>query len=265
MKIKALTQFLEKIAPLHLQENYDNAGLIVGDFETEIRGVLFCLDSTEAIIEEAIRTGCNVVVAHHPIIFRGLKKINGKNYVERTIILAIKNDIAIYAIHTNLDNVLQNGVNQRFAERLGLNNLQILSPKKDLVSPNPNIGAGVIGTLEKPVSELDFLHFIKEKMAAGVVRHTELQGKMIEKVAICGGSGSFLLPDAIRAGAQIFVTADFKYHEFFDADSQIIIADIGHFESEQFTINLFCELFNENFSTFALRLAETRTNPVFYL
>jgi dinuclear metal center YbgI/SA1388 family protein len=265
MKIKDLTNFLEKIAPLHLQESYDNAGLIVGDFETEIRGILFCLDSTEAIIEEAIRAGCNVVVAHHPIVFRGLKKINGKNYIERTIISAIKNDVAIYAIHTNLDNVLQNGVNQRFAAVLGLNNLQILSPKKDLVSPNPNIGAGVVGTLEIPVSELDFLHLIKVKMSAGIVRHTELRGKLIEKVAICGGSGSFLLPEAIRSGAQIFVTADFKYHEFFDAEGQIIIADIGHFESEQFTINLLCELCKEKFSTFALRLAETRTNPVFYL
>ncbi len=266
MKIRDLTAFLEQTAPLHLQENYDNAGLIVGNPQTEISGVLFCLDSTEAVIEEAVRLGCNMVVAHHPIIFRGLKKINGKNYVERTVIEAIRNDVAIYAIHTNLDNVLQNGVNERIARQLGLTNLQILSPKIDLASGlDQNIGAGVVGDLAAPISERDFLFFIKEKMRTGIVRHTGLLEKTVIRVAVCGGSGSFLLPDAIRAGADIFVTADFKYHEFFDADGQIVIADIGHFESEQFTINLLYELCAEKFATFALHLTKTRTNPVFYL
>ncbi len=265
MKIKELAQFLEQIAPLALQENYDNAGLIVGSPETEIRGVLCCLDSTEAVVAEAVATGCNVIVAHHPIVFRGLKKLNGKNYVERTVIAAIKNDVAIYAIHTNLDNVLRNGVNERIAQRLGLENLKILSPKKDLASPSPEIGAGVLGTFSKPISERDFLVFLKEKMGAGSLRHTAFLNNMVEKVAICGGSGSFLLSDAIRSGADVFVTADYKYHEFFDADGQILIADIGHFESEQFTMNLLFELIEQNFSTFALRLAQSRTNPVFYL
>lgn len=265
MKIRDLTGFLEQIAPLQLQESYDNAGLIVGNPQTEIRGVLFCLDSTEEIIEEAVRRGCNLVVAHHPIIFRGLKKINGKNYVERTIIMAIRNNVAIYAIHTNLDNVLRHGVNERIAQQLGLKNLQILSPKKDLASGiDPNIGAGIVGDLAEPIPERDFLIFLKEKMGAGVVRHTRLLERPVTRVAVCGGSGSFLLGDAIAAGADMFVTADFKYHEFFDADGKTVIADIGHFESEQFTINLLYELCAENFATFALHLTEIRTNPVFY-
>ena len=266
MKIKDLTSFLEQVAPLHLQESYDNAGLIVGSPQTEITGVLFCLDSTEETIAEAVRLGCNLVVAHHPIIFRGLKKINGKNYVERTIISAIRNDVSIYAIHTNLDNVLRHGVNERIAQQLGLKNLQILSIKKDLAGgPDPNIGAGIVGDLTAPVTEREFLFFLKEKMGAGVVRHTRLLERPVSRVAVCGGSGSFLLGDAIAAGADMFVTADFKYHEFFDADGRTVIADIGHFESEQFTINLLYELCAEKFATFALHLTETRTNPVFYL
>ncbi len=265
MKIGELAAFLEGIAPLNLQESYDNAGLIVGDPGAEITGVVFCLDSTEAVVEEAVGLGCNLVVAHHPIVFRGLKKINGKNYVERAVIHAIRSDVALYAIHTNLDNILRHGVNERIAQRLGLSNLKILSPKKDLAKPDPGIGAGVVGELAEPMGERDFLQSIKKKMGAGVVRHTALLGRPVRRVAVCGGSGSFLLPDAIRAGADVFVTADFKYHEFFDADGRVLVADIGHFESEQFTIDLLHGLCAENFSTFALRLTNTRTNPVFYL
>ncbi len=339
MKIQELISYLETIAPSIYQEEYDNAGLIVGDASADIQGVLLCLDSTEVIVEEAIAKGCNLIVAHHPIVFRGLKKITGKNYVERTILKAIKNDIAIYAIHTNLDNVYQQGVNAKICEKLGLEHTQILAPKKTLKqyavtvpmeqerivrnlllsaglpevsasraiehktdgseeqvrltavaplglenkilaalqktdaqleivnieSPNQAVGAGMIGYLSKPMSELDFLQYLKQTMRAGVVRHTALLGRDVRTVAVCGGSGSFLLANARTQGADIFVTADFKYHEFFDADGKIVIADIGHFESEQFTIELLHEIISKKFSNFALHYTEVSTNPVHYL
>lgn len=260
MKIKEITQYLEAVAPSHLQESYDNAGLIVGDDQMECTGCLISLDVTEAVIEEASANGCNLVVAHHPIIFGGLKQLIGATYVERTVILAIKKGVAIYAIHTNLDNVLH-GVNAMIADRLKVNNLSILRPKS---GDTPSIGAGVIGTLKKPVDELEFLAFLKNSMQTGCIRHTQLLGKPIQKVALCGGSGSFLLKDAIVAGADVFVTGDFKYHEFFDAEDKILIADIGHYESEQFTIPLLYGYLSEKFPNFALRLTKTNTNPVKY-
>ncbi len=262
MKIQTILTFLESIAPPNLQEDYDNAGLIVGDPQAECRGVLFSLDSTEKVVDEAIRKNCNLIVAHHPIVFRGLKKLNGANYVERTVIKAIKNDVAIFAIHTNLDNVHQNGVNQKIAQKLGLQNTKILLPKPEL--NDSEIGAGLIGELAEPISEKEFLQKIKTAMQAEVVRHTELLGKPVQRVAVCGGSGSFLLSAAIKSGADFFVSADFKYHEFFDADGRIVIADIGHFESEQFTIDLLHELVLQKFPTFALQSTEVQTNPVFY-
>lgn len=364
MKIKELTDYLEQIAPLSLQESYDNAGLLVGDASTEISGVLICLDSTEAVIEEAVRTGCNLVIAHHPIIFSGLKKLNGKNYIERTVIAAVRNNIAIYAAHTNLDNV-KLGVNNKIAEKLGLQNLRILSPKKELLrklvtfcplaqaeqvrnalfeagagnignydacsfnvegkgtfrgneqstpfvgkpgelhtenelrleviyekwkeghildalkkahpyeevaydlytleNSYQETGSGMIGTLPAPLSGMKFLEMLKKSMKTQVVRYTTLINSDIETVAVCGGSGSFLLPEAIRSGAQAFITGDFKYHQFFDAENRIVIADIGHFESEQFTIELFRELILKKFPTFAVRLTEVNTNPVHYI
>lgn len=337
MKIKELLRHLEHIAPPFYQESYDNAGLIVGDSAAACTGALLCLDSTEAVIEEAIRKNCNLVIAHHPIIFRGLKKITGKNYVERTVLKAIKNDVAIYAIHTNLDNVFRKGVNEKFAERLGLTDLQILAPKQVLkklvtwttggqldtlqqtllecgafqpniirtdaaspirlemifpeaaknavvgallknhpagqpgfdILPTENvyseIGGGILGSLQTPVSEEDFLKMVKKQMRAGCVRYTQLLGRQVSKVAICGGSGGFLLPNAVAAGADVFITADYKYHEFFDADGKIVIADIGHYESEQFTIQLLFDILSEKFPTFALHLTEVNTNPVRYL
>ncbi|MEM7102522.1 MAG: Nif3-like dinuclear metal center hexameric protein [Bacteroidota bacterium] len=266
MKIKDLISHLESIAPPVYQESYDNAGLIVGNPSEMLNGVLLCLDSTEAVIDEAIEKGCNLVIAHHPIVFFGLKRFNGSNYVERTVMKAIKNDIAIYAAHTNLDNVY-NGVNAKISERLGLTNKHILLPKNEPgVDEDPArvIGSGMIGTLEQPMKEKAFLQLLKDRMQASVVKHTQLLGKPISKVAVCGGAGGFLLKHAIREGAQIFITSDYKYHEFFDADGKIIIADIGHFESEQFTIQLFEELIREKFSTFAVRLTEVNTNPVSY-
>jgi len=264
MHLKELIDFLENIAPPHLQEEYDNAGLIVGQPFMEIKGVLVALDSTEEIIDEAIAKGCNVIVAHHPIIFSGLKKITGSTYIERTIIKAIKNDIAIYAIHTNLDNVLNNGVNERIAKQLGLKNISTLVPKNELSDEVYRVGSGAIGELSMPMIEIEFLQFLKDEMKASVVRHTSLLGKPIKKVALCGGSGRFLLNQAISMEADAFISADFKYHEFFDADNKILIADIGHYESEQYTIDLLQELLTKNFSTFAARSTEKITNPINY-
>ncbi len=328
MKIKELLTYLESIAPANYQESYDNSGLIVGDKNKELSGVLLCLDSTEAIIEEAIEKKCNLVIAHHPIVFRGLKRFNGKNYVERVVMKAIKNDVAIYACHTNLDNV-RNGVNAKIASKLGLINTRILSPKSILIQITTQvehsksiklqealqgigrinvlegkeesqlrivvengrshevknilkkeglsfftneikekageIGSGMIGELREAIPEIDFLKQVKEKMQASCVRHTALLNRPVKKVAICGGAGGFLLGAAIGKGADVFVTADYKYHEFFDADGKIVIADIGHYETEHYTIELFSELIRQKFTNFALYCTEHNTNPVRYL
>lgn len=260
MKIAEVLSVLEAVAPPYLQESYDNAGLIVGDPVQEVTGVLCCLDSTEAIIEEAIVKGCNLVVAHHPIVFRGLKRLNGSTYIERTVIKAIRHGIAIYAIHTNLDNVFRQGVNSKIAEKLNLQHTRILAPK----AGDPEIGAGLIGHLAEPVTENAFLAFTKQALQTACIRHTALRGREVRTVAVCGGAGSFLLPEALRQGADFFVTADFKYHEFFDAEGKLVIADVGHFESEQFTIELLFSILQEKFPTFALHLTNLNTNPVFY-
>ncbi len=364
MKIADITSYLEQIAPLSYQESYDNSGLIVGEPSAEVSHVLISLDVTEDVVEEAVSKGCELIIAHHPIVFSGLKKLNGKNYVERTVIKAIKNNVAIYAIHTNLDNV-HNGVNQMICERLGLQNTRILSPKVGLLkklvtyvphqnaeqvktalfevgagnigaydecsfsmqgvgsfranegtnphvgeigerhhenetkietifsahlqgkvvkallkahpyeevaydiysldNSNSNVGSGMIAELTEEVNELDFLKLVKEKMGAGVVRYTNLLNKKVKRVAICGGSGSFLLPNAIAANADVFVTADYKYHQFFDAENKIVIADIGHYESEQFTKQLLYDILSKKFANFALSLSEINTNPINYL
>ena len=348
MHLKELITHLETIAPPVFQESYDNAGLLTGNPNMKITGVLVCLDAIEPIIEEAIEKGCNVVVAHHPIVFKGLKQITGRNYVERVIIKAIKADIAIYAIHTNLDNVLEKGVNGKIAQKLGLIETQILAPKRNLQkvsalipssqmpecqaalfdagitevfshtvqfeelgfdpttlvkgayirlnavitaaeqgralsilkqysdlngiscqlvgvnNANPVVGSGLLGRLGKPMKENDFLGYLKDKMQTACIRHTKLLGENIERVAICGGAGSFLLRRALQEKADIFITGDYKYHEFFDADGKIVIADIGHFESEQFTIELLFEIISEKFSNFAVHSTEVNTNPVRY-
>ncbi len=260
--IRAVTDYLETIAPLHLQESYDNAGLITGSPDWAVSGVLTTLDCLETTVDEALERGCNLIVAHHPIVFRGLKRINGSNYVERTIIKAIKNDVAIYAIHTNLDNVLRRGVNERIAQRLGLENVRVLAPKN---GGDANVGAGAVGNIPTELSEMDLLQLVSERMGALGVRHTALLNKPVRRVAVAGGSGSFLLSAAKLAGADVFVTADYKYHEFFDADSEILIVDIGHFESEQFTIDLLREIIQEKYTTFAVLSTDRSTNPVYYL
>ena len=344
MQVKELLTYLETIAPPSYQEGYDNAGLIVGDSTVELKRVLISLDTIEAVVDEAIELDCNLIISHHPIVFRGLKRLNGKNYVERVVMKAIKNDIAIYAIHTNLDNVYQNGVNAKIAEKLGLQNTKILAPKQalkkiiaylpvehiaaaqklvfragaeqingfdrpgnvsfpenkrdhvrlEVLFPtalkgavlsalnsatqndvsfeilsvenyNEKVGSGMIGDLAEPIDEKAFLEFLKNTMKAGVIRYTNLKGKAIGKVAVCGGAGGFLLNHAITQKADIFITSDYKYHEFFDADGKIIIADIGHFESEQFTIDLLYDIITNKFSNFAAHCTKVYTNPVNYL
>jgi dinuclear metal center YbgI/SA1388 family protein len=363
MIISSIIDILEKIAPPSLQEDYDNAGLITGDKNWLCTGSLISLDVTEEVVKEAIEKKCNLIIAHHPIVFKGLKKINGKNYVERTVILAIKNDIAIYAIHTNLDNIID-GVNGKIADKLGLVNRSILCPKqsgllklavfvpvndkeklqdalfaagaghighysecsfstegtgtykagenarpylgevgkrhqeqevkievilpvwlkqqviKAMIAAHPyeevaydmyhlsntslQTGSGLIGELEQELEETDFLALLKRVFGLSVVRHTPLTGRPIKKVALCGGAGSFLTAVAKAAGADVYVSADIKYHEFFDADGQILLADIGHYESEQFTIDLLFDILREKFPNFAVLKTGVNTNPVKY-
>ena len=364
MKIREIIACVESVAPLGYQESYDNAGLIFGDSETDISSALITLDVTEAVIDEAIAYKCKLIIAHHPILFKGLKRINGNTFVERCVIKAIKNDIAIYASHTNMDSIT-NGVNSKICEKIGLKNTRILAPAKDLLlklvtfipenhidkvrdavfaagagqignydkcsynvngsgtfrggaDSNPyigakgefhfeketrfetilpkylknkvvsallnahpyeevaydlyplenelsNVGAGMIGELAEAENEKDFLCRLSKIFGCEVIRHTCLLDKPIRKVAVCGGAGSFLLSRAIAAGADLFISGDFKYHEFFDTEKKIVIADIGHYESEQFTTEVFHEILIKKFPNFALRLSETKTNPVMYL
>ncbi|MCB9251406.1 MAG: Nif3-like dinuclear metal center hexameric protein [Flavobacteriales bacterium] len=363
MKISELISTFEEYAPSVFQEDYDNSGLITGEGSTEITNALVCLDCLEEVVDEAISHNCNLIIAHHPIVFKGLKRFNGKNYVERTVIKALKNDIAIYAIHTNLDNVLENGVNKKIAEKLGLVNPVILQPKPNLLAKlvtfvpvddapkvrnalfkagsgqignydhcsfnvegegsyraleksNPyrgkkgddhlerevrvevifpyfkknkvltalfeshpyeevaydvirldnslqTVGSGLIGELNKPMDVQDFLAHLKYSMSVKVIKHTRYN-KNIKKIALCGGAGSFLLKDAIRAGADAYISSDFKYHEFFDAENKLMICDIGHFESEQFTPELIIEIIQNKFPNFAPILTKINTNPVTY-
>jgi dinuclear metal center YbgI/SA1388 family protein len=364
IRIKDVTDYLETLAPRSYQESYDNSGLLTGDAHAPVKGILVTLDCTEAVVDEAAKTGCNLIVAHHPIIFKGLKKLTGSNYVERTVISAIRKDIAIYACHTNLDHV-SNGVNSKICEKIGLTNLKILSPRRDtlsklvsfvpkanlgevaaalyqagagqignynncsftvdgtgtfmpsedanpyigqpgkqelvtesrlevifpnhisgqvmaalrrshpyeevayyltpLANENQAVGAGMVGELENPLEPIAFLKGLKSSMGLQVIRHTAVSGEKVSRVAVCGGSGSFLLSNAIHAGAQAFITADFKYHEFFDADGKIMIADIGHYESEVFTKELLKEVLMKKFANFAINFSNTVTNPISYL
>lgn len=364
MNIGQLSTFLENIAPLAYQEDYDNSGLIVGDPKKEISKALISLDCTEEVVDEAIQKGYDLIISHHPIVFRGLKKLTGKTYIERVVMKAIKHDIALYAIHTNFDNVLT-GVNAKICDKLGLTQCRILSPKQNLLkklvtfcpqdqanqvrealfstgaghignysecsfyaqgtgtfkgdestnpfvgkkgqqhheaevrietiypahiehqllnalkeshpyeeaafdiyplhNQSPQIGSGMIGVLQEAIEEETFLRYVKKQLNAKVIRHTAFRNKKIHKVAVCGGAGSFLLTQAIRAGADLFITADYKYHEFFDAEKKIIIADVGHFESEQFTQELLQGLITKNFPKFVTHLTVQNTNPINYL
>ncbi len=371
MKIKELFPILEEMAPLAYAEDFDNVGLLVGNAENELSGILVCHDALESVVDEAINKGCNLVLCFHPIIFSGLKKITGKNYVERSVIKAIQNNIAIYAVHTALDNH-KNGVNKIFCDALGLKNTRILVPKPnfiqklvtytvpenveqvrnalfdagagkignyedcsfnsqgigtymgnensnpeigqrfefveaqevkievtfekhlqskilkalfsnhiyeevayeiyDLKNVHQHIGLGMIGELEIPIEETEFLQQVKQKMQCGSIRHSNLLGKKVSKVAVLGGSGSFAIQNAIQAGAGVFLTADLKYHNFYEAENRIVLADIGHFESERFTKNYIVDFLKEKITNFAsvslecdIILSEENTNPVKYL
>jgi dinuclear metal center YbgI/SA1388 family protein len=361
--IHHILQTLEQVAPLSYQESYDNSGLIVGDRTKKVKNTLLTLDCTEEVVDEAIAKNCQLIIAHHPILFTGLKSITGKNYIERVLLKAIKKDIAIYAAHTNLDNI-ETGVNKKIAEKIGLQHCKVLAPtsnilnllyvyvpieflekvrnslfaagaghigeyehcsfniqgegtfkaleranpfvgevgkvhienevKLEVIVPNhllikvldsmrtthpyeeiaygvielknenQTIGAGMIGKLKKPMSEIAFLKMLKTTMKTKSIRHTRLRNKPIERVALCGGSGSFLLKNALMQGADAFITADFKYHQFFDAENILLITDIGHFESEQFTPEIFYEILSKKFPNFAFHLSSVNTNPVHY-
>lgn len=363
MKIKDIVQLLDEFAPPSYQESYDNAGLITGNPSLDCTGIICTLDATEEVILEAIEKGCNLIVAHHPIIFGGLKKITGKSYVERAIITAIKNDMAIYAIHTNLDNLL-NGVNGKMADKLGLQNRQVLLPRQNIlmklhvyvpiedapklreaifaagagtignysecsfniqgtmtftpgkgtnphlgeagkreVSPEEKIevifpaylkekvvtamleahpyeevayelvpvnnvlntiGSGLTGDLPEEMGETAFLQFVKQQFNLQLIRHTPLLEKKVKKVALCGGAGSFLIKNALASGADFYITSDVKYHEFFDADNRMVIADIGHWESEQFTVDLLYDFLHGKISNFTVLKNTVKTNPVNY-
>lgn len=260
-RIKTVTDFLENIAPLELQEAYDNSGLITGSPEWEVTGALCTLDCTPDVVAEAIDRECNLIVSHHPIIFQGLKKLSGGSYVHRAVVQAIRNDVAIYAIHTNLDNVMQHGVNQRITEILGLENCRILDPRDD----SGMVGSGAIGQLPEPMDRDDFLGFVKNRFELDVFRYTPSPRiQTVERVAVCGGSGSFLLERSIDVEADVLITSDFKYHQYFDADDRIMVLDIGHYESEKFTIQLLYELISNNFHNFAAQMTKLNTNPVRY-
>ena len=277
LRIHEIVSAFEAVAPLALQESYDNSGLIVGDRDAEVTRALLCLDCTEAVVEEAIGKGCDIIIAHHPIVFGGLKRFTGGDYVQRTVIKAIQNNIAIYACHTNLDNVLRGGVNERIAQQLGFDVERVLRPiaadfgsfasSSGVVDSEVfrTAGAGVLCNLQKPMNVLDFLQHVKERMGAEVVKYTKCDIEVVGKVAICGGAGSFLIGDALRAGADAFITSDVKYHEFFDAQGKMLLCDIGHYESEKYTIDLFSNILSAKFPKFATIFAGTITNPIDYL
>ncbi|RDC63242.1 Nif3-like dinuclear metal center hexameric protein [Adhaeribacter pallidiroseus] len=362
-KIKDLIYLLEQVAPPAYQESYDNVGLQTGNVQDTITGVLLTLDCTEAVINEAIQNNCNLIIAHHPVIFKPLKKLTGQNAVEKIIIKAVQNNLAIYACHTNLDSVI-NGVNSKICQKLGLINTRILAPKagilrklvtfipvsntsqvlqalhqagaghmgdyencsfqvtgqgsfKPINNANPaigeinkqefveenrvevifpayleskltkalfqahpyeevaydiislnnynqQVGAGMIGDLPDSLSESDFITYLKEKMGLQMVKHTAFQNKNLKKVAVCGGTGSFLMKDALHQQADVFITADLKYHEYFAAEDKMMLADIGHYESEVYTKELFYEIIKNKFTNFAVLLSKVNTNPVRY-
>ena len=259
MKIREIVSALERFAPLPLQDGFDNAGMQIGLTDAEATGALLCLDVTEAVLDEAIALGCNLVISHHPLLFKGYKSITGKDYVERCILKAIKNDLAIYSAHTNLDNAV-GGVNFKIAEKIGLKNVCILDVKE-----GPEAGAGIIGELETPETELEFLKRIKKTFEAGCLQHTKLTGREIQKVALCGGAGAFLIPLAIKSRADIFITGEIKYHEYFGHDTDILLAEIGHYESEQYTKEIFYTIIRDLFPNFAVHLTKVNTNPIKYM
>ena len=265
MQIKAFITSLEDWAPIQFQESYDNAGLIVGDPEANCTGVLCSLDCTEAVVEEAIEKGYNLIVSHHPIIFKGIKQFSRDHYVNRTVLKAIQNNIALYAIHTNLDNVIH-GVNSTLADRLHLENRKILAPIPGLFDSNGQaVGAGLVGELPLETEPEAFLRWVKEKLNLNVIKHTKLIDKKLITIALCGGSGSFLLDQIKTQKIDCFITSDLKYHDFFEADGKYLLLDIGHGESEHFVPALIVDYLKRKFLTFAVLESEVKTQPISYL
>ena len=264
-KVSDIIGLITDVAPLHWQESYDNSGLLIGDSNAMIDKALLTLDVTEQVIDEAIENSYHLIISHHPLIFKGIKNILNDNTLGRIITKAIKHDISIAAMHTNLDNSYV-GVNNVLATNIGLKGLQILRPNnvQNTGDETQMTGSGMIGEFEEAMSESDFLKLIKEKLNVGALRHSELLGKPIKKVALCGGSGAFLINDAKRCGADVYLTADVKYHEFFDADNEILIVDAGHFETEQFTKQLIADIILKKNPKFAVRISSVKTNSVHY-
>lgn len=261
MKAKQILDALEQYAPLPLQDGFDNAGLQIGlTEEQEVAGALLCLDVTEAVIYEAEREGCNLIVAHHPLLFHGLKSITGKNYVERCVIKAIQRGIGIYAAHTNLDNV-EGGVNYRIAQKIGLERLSFLEAKQAVVPA----GSGVVGELPVEEDEEHFLQKLKTLFDIKCIRHNKLNGRKIRRVALCGGAGGFLLPNAIAHDVDAFLTGEMRYHDYFGHDDDLLIAEMGHYESEQFTIDIFAEVLRVHFPDLKVVKTSLNTNPIYYL
>ena len=279
MKIKEIIDALEIFAPLPLQDSFDNAGLQIGLTDVEATGALLCLDVTEDVVEEAINQGINLIISHHPLMFKGYKSITGKDYTERCIIKAIKNEIAVYSMHTNLDNA-PNGVNYKIAEKIGLKNVRVLEPKEYMQQDKPEdngdntglpvtewltAGAGAVGEFEEPMTETEFLKHVKKTFEAGCVKHTKLTGRLISKVAICGGTGAFLMEKAVKEHADAFLTGEIKYHDYFYYEDRILATEIGHYESEQYTKEILRDILHKKFPALRIELTRINTNPIKYL
>ena len=265
MQISTITAALETWAPLSYQESYDNAGLIIGDPLATCTGILCSLDCTEAVIDEAIAHGCNLIVSHHPVVFKGIKQFTPNHYVTRVAIKAIKNKIALYAIHTNLDNIID-GVNKTLADKLRLENRSILAPQPGIFDKNGDpVGSGLVGELPLETDEQDFIKWVKEKFNLAIVKHTPFINKQLKTIALCGGAGSFLIDIVKKKNIDCFITSDLKYHEFFEADGQLLLLDIGHGESEQFVPALIVAYLTGKFPTFAVLESSVNTQPVRYL
>ena len=261
MKIKDVLNALERFAPLPLQEDWDNAGLQIGLTEADVSGALLCLDVNEKVIDEAVKRGCNLVVAHHPLLFRGLKTISDRNYVQRTVMKAIQKQVAVVAMHTNMYNAKE-GVNYRMAERLKLRDMHFFAEKN---VQGIEAGSGVVGLLQQPMDAEDFVHLVKETFHVECACCNELLERKIAKVAICGGAGDFLLEQAVETGADAFITGEMHYHVYFGQEQRIQICVIGHYQSEQFTAEIFRDIIQKECPGVKTFIAETNTNPIIYL
>ncbi len=265
MKIKEIIAALERFAPLPLQESYDNAGLQCGLTEAEVSGVLLCLDVTEEVLHEAIDLGCNLVVSHHPLLFHGLKQVADTTQVQRCVRLAVQNDLCLYAAHTNLDNA-EDGVNFRIAEKLGLIDVQFMSPRMVAVGTRQvKTGSGVIGYLPQAENSLAFLQRVKQAFGVEALQHNQLLEREVQSVAICGGAGDFMLDEALQADADAFITGEMHYHQWFGHEQKIQIAVLGHYESEQFTREIFRKIIEDVAPMLPLYDTEVCTNPIHIL